>query len=238
MNKLAALSVLAIAGTAFATGSTPVAGGGLIISEIVDGTESGGLPKFVELTNTGTSSVDLSNFSIGNFNNGGTNLGGGSSTQLAGTLAPGASWVISYEFSDGPGVGSFFDVYGFDPDDFQLGAFINGDDAVALFSGNATGDGSDATIVDVYGVVGVDGTGEDWETMDSYGFRDKSVIAPNGGVFNSGEWFFAGANALDGVGPAGIVAATTPGSHTWVPAPGAAALLGLAGFAGIRRRRA
>ena len=89
MKKLAALSVLALAGSAFATGSTAVAYGGLIISEVVDGTLPSGLPKFVELTNTGTSAIDLSQYSIGNFSNGGTTLGGGAATVLAGTLAPG-----------------------------------------------------------------------------------------------------------------------------------------------------
>jgi len=167
----------------------------LIISEVVDGTLPGGVPKYVELTNTGVAAVDLSNYSIGNFSNGGTTLGGGVALQLSGMLGSCESYIVSYENSDGPGVGLFFDVYGFDPDNFDLGAFINGDDVVALFEGVATGDGSDATLVDVYGVIGVDGTGEAWETTDSYGYRLVNTANP---VFNAAEWFFAGPNALEG----------------------------------------
>lgn len=166
----------------------------LIISEVVDATLPGGLPKFVELTNTGATAVDLSNYSIGNYNNGGTTLGGGASTVLSGMLGPCESYVISYENGDSPGVGLFFDTYGFDPDNFDLGSFINGDDVVALFLGAATGDGSDATLVDVYGVIGVDGTGEAWEYTDGYAARLVNTANP---TFNAAEWTIGGANSLE-----------------------------------------
>ena len=48
----------------------------MIISELVDATLPGGLPKYVELTNIGSSVIDLTLYSIGNFNNGGLTLGG------------------------------------------------------------------------------------------------------------------------------------------------------------------
>lgn len=187
----------------------------LIISEVVDGTLPGGLPKYVELTNTGVDPVDLSLYSIGNYSNGGTTLGGGAATQLSGMLGSCESYVVSYETGDAPGVGLFFETYGFDPDNFDLGAFINGDDAVALFLGLATGDGSDATLVDVYGVIGVDGTGEAWETMDSYGYRLVNNANP---VFNPAEWFFAGPNALEGaddiIEAQNLLDFTDPGIYT------------------------
>ena len=219
---------------------TGTANGALIISEVVDATLPGGLPKFVELTNTGGASVDLSLYSIGNFNNGGTTLGGGASTVLSGSLAAGDSYVISYENGDEPGVGVFFDTYGFDPDNFDLGTFINGDDVVALFLGPATGDGSDATLVDVYGVIGVDGSGQDWEYTDGYSFRNSTVLSPND-TFTSSEWNFGGANSLetgdDVEELALILANTTPGTHTFVPEPTSVfSLIGL-GMAGAFRRR-
>lgn len=235
----------AAAATAIAT----VASGNIIISEIVDATLPGGLPKYVELTNTGNSVIDLSGYSIGNYNNGGTTLGGGSSTILSGLLAPGASYTISYENGDSPGVGLFFDTYGFDPDNFDQGAFTNGDDVYALFladgsggSGEATGDGSDATLVDLYGVIGTDGTGEVWEYTDGYSYRNPNVLVGNP-TFTPSEWTFGGANSLED--PSGddavelqlILDNTTPGTHNFIPAPGALALLGLAGVAGTRRRR-
>lgn len=187
----------------------------LIISEIVDGTLPGGVPKFVELTNTGATSIDLSNYSIGNYNNGGTTLGGGVTLQLSGTLGSCESYVVSYENSDSPGVSFFFDVYGFDADNLDNGAFINGDDVVALFQGVATGDGSDATLVDVYGVIGVDGSGEAWEYTDGYAHRLVNTASP---VFNAAEWFFSGANGLEDVDDAAetvnLQTMTDPGLYT------------------------
>ena len=44
----------------------------IIISEAVDATLPGGLPKYVELTNCGSPTVELSLYSLGNFNNGST----------------------------------------------------------------------------------------------------------------------------------------------------------------------
>lgn len=238
MNGHGVAALFAIAGLA------TVAQADLIISEVVDATLPGGLPKYVELTNTGAAAVDLSAYSIGNYSNGGTTLGGGASTLLTGTLAPGDSYVISYESSDSPGVGLFFQTYGFDPDNFDQGAFVNGDDAIALFLGAATGDGSDATLVDVYGAIGVDGSGEAWEYTDGYSYRSFNTVAGTA-TFTPGEWFFGGADSLedpvagdDMVETGLILANTTPGTHSFVPAPGAAALLALGGLAALRRRRA
>lgn len=193
-------------------GATPA----LIISEIVDATLPGGLPKFVELTNVGSTNIDLSQYSIGNYSNGATTLGGGASTVLSGILTPGASYVISYENGDSPGTGLFFDTYGFDPDNFDLGAFFNGDDVIALFQGAATGDGSDATLIDVYGVIGTDGTGEPWEYTDGYAFRNASVTSGNT-VFTASEWTIGGPNSLetgDDIEETQLILAmTTPGIH-------------------------
>ncbi len=192
----------------------PIAAADLIISEIVDATLPGGLPKFVEITNTGAADVDLSAYSIGNYSNGSTTLGGGASTMLSGILGSCESYVISYETGDEPGIGMFFDTYGFDPDNFDLGAYFNGDDVLALFLGAATGDGSDATLIDVYGVIGVDGTGMDWEYTDGYSYRLTNTASP---VFNVADWFVGGPNSLetgdDVEELALILSLTDPGDH-------------------------
>ena len=206
--QLKALSCLALVATA------ANANADVIISEIVDGTLSGGTPKFVELTNTGAADVDLSAYSLGNMNNGGTNLGGGSARVLAGILAPGASQVIGYDSDNDP----FNSVYGFDCDDLMGGGFINGDDTVILFLGAATGDGTDATIVDQYGVIGTDGTGEAWEYTDGYSYRLGT--SGNNGAWDSNDWFIGGANALeagcggdDACETVNLQTLTTPGTH-------------------------
>ena len=53
--------------------SAPLSRADLIITEVVDGTLTGGLPKWVELTNTGSATVILGGFSLGVKNNGSTN---------------------------------------------------------------------------------------------------------------------------------------------------------------------
>jgi hypothetical protein len=218
--------------------------GELMITELVDGTLPGGLPKFVELLNVGSESLDLGDYSIGNYNNGSTDLGGDASTVLSGSLGAGELHLIAYEFAPDPEETSTFeDVYGFAPDLF-IGPFINGDDVIALFDGPATGDGSDANIVDIYGVIGVDGTGTNWEYTDGYSFRKSTVLSPNT-TFTESEWTFGGANSLetgdDEEELALILALTTPGTHEIVPEPSTAVLFLLALIAApaaLRLRRA
>ena len=203
---------------AFAPASVVFANG-LIISEVVDGTLPGGQPKWVELTNCGAEPADLADFSIGNFNNGNFTLGGGRSTQLNDvTLDAGASYVIAYEAEPEAGVTSTFEtVYGRAPEQY-IGPFINGDDVLALFLGQALlEDGSDATLHDVYGVLGVDGTGEVWEQTDSYAVRNPG--AGPSPVFDAAEWTIPGADSLEVGGDdvaeeALIREVTTPGSHS------------------------
>lgn len=184
----------------------------LVISEIVDAILPGGLPKFVEVTNLGSASVDLSTYSLGIYSNANTTLNGGASRPLAGTLQAGASFVISFEHHDAPGTGTFRSVYGVDPDDFSFGALINGNDPIVLFRGVASGSGGDAVTVDSYGVIGTDGVGQVWEYTDGFATRRQEVTTPSA-VFDPSEWEFSGPDVLDGASAAEIAAATSPGSH-------------------------
>ena len=188
----------------------------LIISEVVDATLPGALPKFVELTNTSEVSIDLSDYGLGIYNNGNLTLtGGGSPTFLNGVLTPGDSYVISFENGDSAGSGTFFDVYGFDPDFFGFNNIINGDDTIALFD-------SSETVVDLYGVIGVDGTGEDWEYTDGFAFRNPNILNSNSS-FNISEWTFGGVNSLetgDDIEERDLILAnTTPGTHNFNAEP-------------------
>ncbi len=116
----------------------------------------------------------------------------------------------------------FEDIYGF-PADFYGGAFpapsINGDDVAALFDGIATGDGSDATTIDVYGVIGTNGDGECWDYTDCYSESLATRTTPNGGAFDCINWDNFGANCLEGADDveelANVLAETSPGEHTF-----------------------
>jgi hypothetical protein len=181
----------------------------LIISEITDGPLSGGNPTFTEITNTGDSPVDLSNYSFGNFNNGGTTLGGGAASVLSGILEPCDSYVILWA-ADTDTVFSY--VYGFNADFYMGGKYINGDDVQVLFLGAATGDGTDATIVDIVGVIGVDGTGQPWEHLDTWGYRNADICNANT-TWTASEWTIQPPNSGDGMTAEEWAAVTTPGYH-------------------------
>lgn len=230
MRRFVSLAaVLAVVGAASAD---------LIISEIVDATLPDGLPKFVELTNTGDTAIDLSGYSMGNINNGASEATY-APTDLSGILAPGDSYVCSYETGDEPGIGMFYDTYGFDPDNFDFGSWINGDDVIVLYAGNPGAPHNGTGAIDVYGVVGVDGTGETWEYTDGYSYRGYDYVSGQNPMVEP-EWVFGGANSLETGDDieelALILANTTPGTHDFVPEPTSLVLLALGGLAIVRRR--
>jgi len=195
-----------LAGAAFAGGGT----GELIITEVVDGTLTGGQPKWVEITNVGGAAIaDLSVYRFANFNNGGTVNSFDATTLNAVPLAAGASFVIAYENSTNTAcdpnmlVSCFEFVYGVPPDQF-IGPFTNGDDMYMILLGGGVGttnggpgDGSDGLLVDVYGEWGQDGTGEAWEYTDGYSAR---CFGDSSSVWQICEWFVAGVNSLEDPG--------------------------------------
>jgi hypothetical protein len=65
---------------------------------------------------------------------------------------------------------------------------INGDDAVELFHMG--------TVIDLFGDINTDGTGEPWEHLDGWAYSyDTRVL---GTTFDHTDWRFSGTNALDG----------------------------------------
>jgi len=88
---------------------------------------------------------------------------------------------------------------------------------MALFIGPATGDGTNAILNDVYGVIGQDGTGQVWDHEDSYSFRCGTTAAS---TFNPNDWGYGRPNALETatmLDPEELVKTqrlTNAGSHT------------------------
>ena len=154
----------------------------LIISGVVDGPLTGGLPKAIELTVL-NDIQDLSVYSIGVANNGGGTTDGGE-FPLSGTANAGDKIYINSENSD-----AFLEFFGFAPTFVSGFAAVNGDDAVELFQ--------DGEVVDVFGDPDVDGSGQAWEYTDGWAYR-KNNSEPNPS-FDDTEWTFSGPNALDGV---------------------------------------
>ena len=201
-----------LAATAAVCLAAPAASADLIIEEIVDATLTGGQPKWVEIKNLGSDCVYLGDYELCNYNNGNTSPAGCTSLSTV-FLAPGNSFNFAYEFSNNTGCSSTVTCFEFTygkPADQHGGPFINGDDVVALRLI------SSSSIVDVYGLIGEDGTGTAWEYMDGYSTRKGTVTAPTS-IFDVTEWDVAGANSLDGLTAAQIAALTSPGNYADCP---------------------
>ena len=154
----------------------------LIISGVADGTLTGGLPKVVEFYVL-EDIADLSTYGFGSANNGqGTD--GEEFTFPAVSVTAGTYLHVATDSAN------FFTFFGFYPDYVDASAGnVNGDDAIELFHNGA--------VIDVFGDINVDGTGQPWEYLDGWAYR-KDNSAANGGVFNINEWDFSGVDGLEG----------------------------------------
>ena len=172
---------------------TTIASGDMVITAAFDGPLSGGTPKGVELYVV-SDIADLSTYGIGSANNGG-GTDGQEFTFPAGPATAGTFIYVSSEAAQ------FTAYFGFAPDHTSSSMGINGDDAVELFANGA--------VIDTFGVIDVDGNGTPWEYLDSWAYRNDGVAA-NGGSFDSANWSFGGANALDGCSSNGTCESLVP----------------------------
>lgn len=152
----------------------------LIITGVIDGPLSGGVPKAIELYVL-NDIADLSVYGLGSANNGG---GSDGEEFTFDPIAATRSQFI-YVASDTTG---FTDFFGFAPDFTSGAANINGDDAIELFL--------NGTVVDLFGDINTDGTGEAWEHTDGWASRVAGSTPST--TFDLSEWAFSGTDALDG----------------------------------------
>ncbi len=195
-------------------GSAP----GPVITEVVSGPLAGDQPQWIELQNQSAAPMDLSDFTLGVFEDGSPLLSGATSSAFSSAiLAPGQIFVLALESASNTDcdpmsmITCFELVYGFAPDAYDAPR-VDGNDAIALFRGTATGDASDAPLVDLYGEIGVDGSGETWEYADSYALRNTVYPSPD---FGPQEWALPNPGVLDadmGSDAARVLALTGPGA--------------------------
>ncbi len=161
--------------------TTPPAGSDLIITGVFDGPLSGGIPKFVEFYVV-NDIPDLSAYGFGSANNGGGT--DGEEFTFSGGSAVAGDFI--YVASETTGFTSFF---GFAPNATSSAAAINGDDAIELFSGGV--------VIDIFGDIAVDGSGQPWDYLDGWAYRNDDTGA-DGNTFVLANWTFSGINAMDG----------------------------------------
>ncbi len=154
----------------------------LVITGVIDGPITGGVPKALELYAL-NDIADLSAYGVASVTNGGGSSGVEEFTFPADAVNEGDFIYLSMEID---GFNAFF---GFDPDYTDGVMSVNGDDAMELyFSGS---------IIDVFGDVDVDGSGEPWEYLDGWAYRNSST-GPDGSSFVLANFSYSGPNALDG----------------------------------------
>ncbi|MDH3747487.1 MAG: lamin tail domain-containing protein [Gammaproteobacteria bacterium] len=161
--------------------SPPLAAADLVITGVVDGPLSGGVPKAVEFYAI-NNIPDLSIYGMGSANNGG-GTDGEEFTFPAASVTAGS---FLYVASEPTGFTSFF---GFAPDFTSGAASINGDDAIELFQ--------NGFVADVFGDINVDGSGQAWDHLDGWAYRADNT-GPDCTTFLLANWSFSGINALDG----------------------------------------
>lgn len=158
------------------------AGTDLVITGVIDGPLTGGIPKAIELYVV-NDIPDLSIFGVGSANNGGGS--DGQEFTFPAVAATAGSFI--YVATEAVAFTTFF---GFAPDYISAtAASINGDDAIELFELG--------TVIDVFGDINVDGSGTPWDYLDGWAYRNNNT-GPDGSTFVLANWYFSGINALDG----------------------------------------
>ena len=154
----------------------------IIVSGVIDGPLAGGTPKAVEFYVL-NDITDLSIYGFGSANNG----DGSDGEEFIFTAVPAVAGDFLYVASEGT---EFLNFFGFLPDYISSTSSVNGDDAIELFK--------NGTVVDVFGDINVDGTGQPWDYLDGWAYRNSATGGVDTTEFALSDWYFSGPNALDG----------------------------------------
>jgi hypothetical protein len=150
----------------------------LIITEVTHPKDAGlANAKFVEIMNTGTTTIDFSSIPVylSKQSNGGATWG---DIQLTGIIGPGETYVIGNNNT------SFFSGYGISADLYSTLLDGNGNDGYFLFYGGTHITGY---IFDAYGVINQDGSGKGWDYTTKKAVRKRNISVPNI-TWTASEW--------------------------------------------------
>ncbi|MBK8900332.1 MAG: lamin tail domain-containing protein [Anaerolineaceae bacterium] len=177
----------------------------LLLTGVVDGPLTGGLPKAVELYVI-HDIPDLSIYGLGSANNGG-GTDGQEFTFPTDSASAGQFLYVASEAVE------FTNFFGFAPDYTASAVSVNGDDAVELFH--------NGSVIDTFGDINLSGTGQPWDYLDGWAYRVSGTEA-DGTIFNLANWSFSGINALDNETSNATAAVPFP-NGSFVPLAGDAA---------------
>jgi hypothetical protein len=152
----------------------------LVITGAIDGPLPGGTPKGIELYAV-NNIADLSIYGIESTTNGAA-AAGAEFTFPADAVTAGTYIYVATEDVN------FNQYLGVTPQYINSVVGVNGDDTIILYKNGA--------VEDTVGRIGEDGTGQDWDYLDGWAYRNSGA-GPNA-TFDPNEWTFSGANALDG----------------------------------------
>ncbi|APZ45320.1 hypothetical protein BW723_02950 [Polaribacter reichenbachii] len=155
----------------------------LVITGVYDGPLTGGTPKGVEIYVL-KDIADLSVYGISSVTNGqGSTAGNVEFYFPDDAVTAGAFIYVSTEET------KFKEFFGMNPT-YTTGVMgINGDDAIELYE--------NGQIIDVYGDVDNDFSGEAYDYLDGWAYR-KSGTSLEGTTFTSANWTYSGVNGLEG----------------------------------------
>ena len=165
----------------------------LVITGAYDGPLSQGTPKGIELYVV-EDITDLSIYGISSVSNGGGSSAGFVEYNFPADAVTAGTYI--YLATESTQFNTFF---GIDPTYVNGVVSINGDDSIELYEGGA--------IIDTFGDVVKDGSGEAWDYLDGWAYR-KDGTGPEGTTFTSTNWTYSGVGAL--VGQSDNASATTP----------------------------
>ncbi len=147
--------------------------GGVFISEIADPNNNPSA-RFVEIYNGSMNPIDISGWQVLIYFNANTTAGGTYTFPLGTILAGNSTYVIAQNNT------AFTTAYGFSPNASSAIFNSNGDDNFELRD-NTT------DLIDVYGTVGVDGTGTCAEFEDGRALR-FNIVNQGNPVWDESEW--------------------------------------------------
>ncbi|MDX8552524.1 DUF5689 domain-containing protein [Tenacibaculum sp. 1B UA] len=146
----------------------------IFFSELADPNNNANA-RFIELYNSGTDAIDLTGWTIRRYTNGATSST--SSIDLSGkTIAGTSTFVIAKNAAE---LSSIYGVTA-DMESTSAAADSNGDDQLELVDPSGT-------VIDIFGVIGEDGSGTNHEFEDGRAYRKASVTQGNP-TYTFSEW--------------------------------------------------